>query len=326
MGTMKINLKDLRSNPFREEGMYPIHRAKLDALKASIRATGFWDNMLARKSANGAHYELAYGHHRLAALKELVREKLLEADFEVDIAVRKLDDEAMLKIMASENSDEYKATPDVLDETIRVAREYIQRQTKTPLHEISASDIAQFLGGSWTEAKINVSLQRLGLFDRGVVKREQLKGLPPGASRGVQREVSRVEKTMLKSEMEGLEEDDEEVTEQDRKRIRAQVQEAASHVAQVLAEHLRAGGSTADIKEKSIEAQAETLPEDATGDARRLSTIDAAALAVSSKEFQRKVDLLLRYRQYMSAEVQNGLKSKLRDLAGWCKQVMEQLE
>jgi ParB-like chromosome segregation protein Spo0J len=323
---MKISLKELRPNPFREEGMYPVHRAKVDALKASIRATGFWDNLLVRKAADGAHYELVYGHHRLVALKELAREKLLDPELQVDIGVRKLDDAALLRVMAAENADEYKATPDILDETIRVAREYLQRQTKTPAHEITASDLAQFLGGSWSEAKIGLSLQRLGLFDRGTVRREQLKGLTPAASRGVQREAGRVEKTMLKAELDGLEENEEEATEQDRRRVRAQVQKAASHVAQVLADHLRAGGSTADIKEKSIEAQAETLPEDATGDERRLSTIDAAAQSLSSREFQRKVELLMRYRQYMSAEAQDALKAKLRNLSGWCKQMMEQME
>lgn len=323
---MKIALKELRPNPFREEGMYPVHRPKVEALKASIRATGFWDNLLVRKSSDGAHYELVYGQHRLVALKELVREKLLDADLQVDIAVRKLDDAGLLRVMAAENADEYKATPDVLDETIRVAREYLQRQTKTPLHEISASDIAQFLGGCLSEAKIGLSLQRLGLFDRGTLRREQLKGLAPAASRGVQREAGRVEKTMLKAEMNGLEEDDEEATEQDRKRVRAQVQKAASHVAQVLADHLRSGGSTADLKEKSIEAQAETLPEETSGGERRLSTIDAAAQGLSPREFQRKVELLLRYRQYMSAEAQNTLRTRLRDLAGWCKQMVEQME
>lgn len=322
---MKISLRELKPNPFRDEGTYPILRRKVDALKASIRSTGFWDNVLVRKAENGAHYELAYGHHRLLALRELAREKLLEPDFQLDVSLRKLDDAAMLRIMANENAEEYKATPEIIDDTVRVAREFLQRQTKTPAGEISASDIAQFLSGSWTEAKVRVSLQRLGLFDRGTIRREQLKGLAPAASRSVQREVGHVARTMLQAETADLDADDE-AAEQDRKRIRAQVQKAASHVAQVLAEHLRNGGSTTDIREKSIEAQAEMLPEDATGDERRLNTIDAAAQTVNPREFQRKVELLLRYRQYMSAEARTALKARLRDLAGWCRQTMDQLE
>ncbi|MCY3023677.1 MAG: hypothetical protein NTW87_32250, partial [Planctomycetota bacterium] len=77
---------------------------------------------------------------------------------------------------------------------------------------------------------------------------------------------------------------------------------------------------------KSIDAQAEMLPEDAGPDERTLSTIDAAARCVSARELQRKVELLLRYRQYMSPDAQNDLKGKLRELAGWCRQILEQFE
>jgi hypothetical protein len=240
--------------------------------------------------------------------------------------VRTLEDADMLRIMANENVEEYKATADILDDTVRVAREFIAKDTKTPLTEISPSDISQFLGGSWTEAKVRTSLQRLGLFDRGTLRREQLKGLSRAQARSVQGEVGRVEKTMLKSEMEDVEEGDEEVTDQDRKRIRAQVQKAAGHVAQALCDHLRNGGSSAEVRETSLRAQTELIPDDAKGDERRLSTIDAAAQSVSAREFQRKVELLLRYRQHMSADAHDALKAKLRELSGWCKQMMEQLD
>lgn len=323
---MKIGLQELRSNPFHEEGTYPIHRAKVDALKASIRATGFWDNLLVRKSPAGAGYELVYGQHRLVALQELRREKHLPPDFQVDIAVRKLDDVALLRLMANENAVEYHAAPDILDETIRLSREFLQQQTKTPQDKISAADIAQFLGGIWTVPKVTAALQRLKLFDEGTLRREQLAGLPPAVSRRVQHEVGRVAKTMLKAGMADLEEDDAAVTEQDQKRVRAQVQKAASHVGQVLAGHLREGGSAAEIQEKSLAAQAEILPEETNGEEQRLSTIDAAAQSVSPREFQRKVELLMRYRRYMSAPAQSQLKATLRDLAGWCKQTMGQLD
>ncbi|MCY3021266.1 MAG: ParB/RepB/Spo0J family partition protein, partial [Planctomycetota bacterium] len=198
---MKIALRDLRPNPYRDMAQYPIHREKVEALKASIRATGFWDNMLVRKAPGGAHYELAYGHHRLEALKELVREKVIEAGFEMDVPVRKLDDATMIRIMANENAAEFRVTAEVIDDTVRVAREYLQRQTKTAASQITASDISQFLGGSWNESKVQVSLQRLGLFDRGTMRREQLAGLSHTAARSIQREVGRVEKTMLKDEV-----------------------------------------------------------------------------------------------------------------------------
>src|SRR6185369_12196950 len=95
----KIKLKQLKPNPYRDMDHYPIHRDKVEILKASIRTTGFWDNLLVRKM--GAHFEVAYGHHRLAALRELVKESLIDEEYELELPVRNLDDAAMIRIMAS---------------------------------------------------------------------------------------------------------------------------------------------------------------------------------------------------------------------------------
>jgi hypothetical protein len=322
---MKINLSELQPNPYRDLARYPIHREKVEALKASIRSTGFWENVLVRKNDAG-NYELAYGHHRLFALKELIDERVIEADFQVDSPVRKLDDATMIRIMANENMDEYKVTSDIVDETVRVTREYIHTQTQTPLGEITASDISQFLSGCWHEDKVSTSLTRLSLFDRGTLQREQLKGLSLTAAKAVQREVAKVEKTSLKSRMGQLEDEEEEVTEQERRKVRSQVQKAAHHVAQVLADHIREGGSMNDFKEKSIIAQAQMIPEEAPPEDKRLSTIDAAAKSLNAREFQRKTAMLLKYQAYMSAESKQELSNKLRDLASWCQESCARLE
>jgi len=98
---MKIAVKDLLPNPFRHLERYPINKSKVQQLKASIKQTSFWDNIVVRKSPNGAGgYELAYGHHRHLALKEL--------DYrEIDVPVRDLDDNTMAKMMAAENMEEW---------------------------------------------------------------------------------------------------------------------------------------------------------------------------------------------------------------------------
>jgi len=322
---MKIGIQDLRPNPFRDLAHYPIHRDKVELLKASIRSTGFWDNVLVRKAEDGDHYELAYGHHRLEALKELIREEQIEKDYQLDLPVRKLDDATMIRIMANENIEEYKVTADIIDETVRVTREFLMKENKTPMSEITATDISQFLGGAWSDDKVEVALQRLSLFDRGTIRREQLKGLSHTAARSIQREVAKVEKTMVKDEYEKLDDGDEESSEQDRKRVRAQVQKVANHVAQVLSDHVRGGGTLGECKDKSIEAQAEMIPDDAGPDGRVLSTIDAAAKALGAKDFQRKVEMLMRYRDHMSQESKEELQTKLKDLAVWCKHIAEQL-
>ncbi len=319
----KIKHKQNKPNPNRDMEHYPIHRDKVEILKASIRTTGFWDNLLVRKT--GAHFEVAYGHHRLAALKELVKESLIDEEFELELPVRSLDDASMIRIMASENLEEYRVTSDIIDETVRVTREYIQRETKSALNEIGAADISQFLGGGWHEDKVAASLQRLTLFDRGTLKREQVSGLSHTAAQGIQREVAKVERAVVRGALEDAD-GGEDVTEEERKRIRHQAQKVAKHVADVLSDHVRTGGSLGKIKEKSLDAQTEMVPEDAPDDERRLSTIDAAARAVNARDFQRKMEMLLKYKEYMSPGAKHELAGTLREVVGWCKQMLEALE
>jgi ParB-like chromosome segregation protein Spo0J len=65
----KVRLVDLKPNPYRDIGVYPFKREKIDVLKLSIDDTGFWDNILARD--HNGQIQIAYGHHRLKALQEL---------------------------------------------------------------------------------------------------------------------------------------------------------------------------------------------------------------------------------------------------------------
>ena len=317
---MKISLQDLRPNPYRDAAHYPIHREKLEALKASIRSTGFWDNILLRQAEDGKHYEIAYGHHRLEALRELAAEKVIEPDMHFELPVRQLDDATMIQIMANENVAEFKVTSDIVDETVRVAREFLCKETQTPMSEITASDISQFLSGSWNEDKVAVSLQRLGLFDRGMLERDQLKGLSHSAARTIQREVAKVEKVMAKNKLTQVSDaDGEEPTNQERKRVRAQVQKVANHVAQVLSSHVRDGGGLSEVKERSLDAQVEMIPSESPPEERVLSTIDAAAKTISAKDFKRKVETLARYRDYMSPDARQDLIAHLKELSTWCK-------
>lgn len=119
---MKIGVRDVEANPYRKISTYPIDAAKVEALKTSIRETDFWDNVLVRRKPGAAgKYELAYGHHRLTALRELGIK-------EIDIPVKDLDDATMLRIMAGENMDIYKSDPKVINETVQVAKEFIDAE------------------------------------------------------------------------------------------------------------------------------------------------------------------------------------------------------
>ena len=102
---MEIRIEDIDPNPFRQIEHYPIDRNKVEALKNSINETDFWNNILVRKHPEWeGKYQLAYGHHRLVALRELNWEV-------INIQVRNIDDDRMLKIMANENFEDWRSSP-----------------------------------------------------------------------------------------------------------------------------------------------------------------------------------------------------------------------
>ena len=110
---MRFQLNDIKPNPFRRKDRYPIRREKLEALCKSIQTTGFWDNIVAREVKGKA--EIAYGHHRLEALREE-----FPPDHEVDLIIQNLSDDHMLRVMAAENQTEWTTVASVEHESIRV--------------------------------------------------------------------------------------------------------------------------------------------------------------------------------------------------------------
>lgn len=174
---MKIKIKDLKPNPFRDTSNYPMNEEKVRMLAESIKQTGFWDNILARKQ-NG-NFQIAYGHHRLAAIREIMK-----PTDEVDIPIKELSDALMIKIMANENMDEWKTTPQVIDETVRVTKRFLEEhpeeKKKILIHGkesiTGAPVIAEFLG--WKQSRVSFSLERLHLIEDKIIDAEAIKSLP----------------------------------------------------------------------------------------------------------------------------------------------------
>jgi len=176
---MKINLSQLEANPFRKISKYPIDREKVKQLKTSIEETTFWDNILARPHpTKKGILQMAYGHHRWIALKELKVKT-------VDIPVRSLDDAAMIRIMASENLDTWRASPAVVNETVLTTKEFLDAELKKcdswdrvnksiktmfksnseyqncRKNGVGQTTILKFLGKSWKQSEIQFALEVL---------------------------------------------------------------------------------------------------------------------------------------------------------------------
>ena len=167
---MKIKLIDIEPNPYRHIDKYPIDRAKVERFKTSITEKTFWDNLLVRPHPTvKGKYQLAYGHHRWTALKELGYKEL-------DLPCKAIDDSTMIQIMAEENLD-WSTSPGVILATVQVAKEYLDgelakyetyeefvsaKNTLTNLVEngqafarlkskngVGKETIRKFLGGNW---------------------------------------------------------------------------------------------------------------------------------------------------------------------------------
>jgi len=173
---MKVQIKQLEPNPYRDMNNYPMDEVKVRNLVDSIQQTGFWDNILARKK-NGK-YQIAYGHHRLAAIREVFKPM-----DEVDIPVKDLDDATMIKIMANENMDDWKTTPRVIDETVRVTKQFLEEHPEemkklgqVKLGSVGADFICRFL--NWKEYRVNYSLERLHMIKDDRIDKEAIDQLP----------------------------------------------------------------------------------------------------------------------------------------------------
>jgi|SRR6478736_4118845 len=134
-----INIDLIDPSPFRHTDKYPFVRRKIEALKSSINAVGLWEGVIARR--NGNRIELAFGHHRVQAAKEL---QLTD----INIILRDLSDEEMLSFMGRENMEDYNADFLVMLETWEATWDW-KAKTSSDGSSTQPIDVAILLG--WTQ-------------------------------------------------------------------------------------------------------------------------------------------------------------------------------
>lgn len=187
---MKVKVKDVSPNPYRNIEHYPLNKEKIIALTQSIEKTGFWDNLVAREE--DGKIQIAYGHHRIEALR------LAEGfgyDFEFELPIKEIDNGTMIQIMANENMQEWGHDITVIDETVKVTKEYLENDyafvaAKSASHyktndrykkTASGKDIADFLG--WSTGKVQTSLRRIEAIESGKVSKIALETFQPEKSK-----------------------------------------------------------------------------------------------------------------------------------------------
>ena len=93
---MNVELSKLKPNPFREFAVDPIDPEAVAKLVESIEEYGFWGGVICRKGKNG-DIQIGAGHHRIEAAKKLGMKT-------ADLFIGDLDDEAMIRVYATENA------------------------------------------------------------------------------------------------------------------------------------------------------------------------------------------------------------------------------
>ena len=344
---MKVQLAKVKPNPFRNIDAYPIDRRKVDQLKKSIQSTDFWDNIVARKSGDGI--EIAYGHHRLHALKELH-----PGTKEFDFIVRDLDDAMMIKIMADENMDEWNHDSAIERETVRAIvqaaaegkiglprppkdvpsdklryapsfcyginglaqRSPSSGERPTPY---TADSIVGFLGGTMSVNTVKYTLQALCLIEQGHLKEEQLAGLTGSQSRTIIEETSRAIKQaeVIKktAEREALSA----ATPVLEKKIKQEAEKKATAVikttAKAVSGAMQSGSSATEAKQKAMEARISIQPE-----VKELPEINEAAARVASQIMRlldpeydpgKKLTDIIKFREHLSPTSMQNLQRAL---------------
>ena len=164
-----VPMDAIDANPFRRLGDYPYVEDKINALKRSIEDVGLWEGVISRKKDN--RYEIAFGHHRIEAARQL-------GEKGVPMIVRELDDEQMLKFMGRENMEDYNADFLTMLETWEAAVKFGDGR----LESSEPLEIATLLG--WLDkAGVRMSptaaacAAASGLIQGSYIKREALSGL-----------------------------------------------------------------------------------------------------------------------------------------------------
>lgn len=336
-------LSKVKPNPFRHMDRYPIRREKVEALKQSLRRTGFWENIVAREVKGEA--EIAYGHHRLVALQEELGPKA-----KVPLVIKDLDDEAMLQMMARENMDDWStsatveqetvravveayasgriALPDVSKDTkktvIRYAPSFIQGDDKAPgegqSRPYTATLIAEFLG--WPDQKVHSTMAALELIEQEIVQEDQFQGLSTKQAEALTTETKKTKRAYDNAAKE-------KPAPKDKQKTAERGKQEAARVAEHVAEKLKSG----EIGYKEVAEEAQKVrgkkPAKAGGDVDELARELAShleSLLSRGDPSKEQMDRILAQQKRLGAAAKKALRLALDKLSDRCLHLHDALD
>ena len=322
-------LKDIKPNPFRHIDRYPIRRDKVAVLRESLKATGFWGNVVARL-ANGKP-EIAYGHHRLVALREEYG-----PNHKVDLVIHDLPDDTMLQIMARENMEEWGTSAAVEHETVRaVVEAYAEGRIElakpsgtksqiryapsfTPGMEdgsvarrdrpYNGQTLAEFLGwlqpSGQAQDKVHDALAALQFIDEGILKESDFEGLTTKEAQAViqqARQARTAREAAARLHRERAEQAAREAEEAERQRVEAERVRKEREAEAARAANEAARRKAADLAERQAQEARQRAE-----DARRAEERRNAALKQEREEQKRGRQQAATVGRAVSRELRSG--------------------
>lgn len=130
-----VRLKDLKPNPYKKDicGGH-IDEYVVSQIKESASKTSFWEQWVVREK--DGEYQMAFGHHRLAAALELYG-----PEYEVSVQVEPYTDEQMLIALADENAGGEESVEAQVD-VIRIARNHLRKHPEACKQQVSGNRTA----------------------------------------------------------------------------------------------------------------------------------------------------------------------------------------
>ena len=207
---MEAPVSDLLPNRFRDIEHYPVQEDKIEALIQSYKSTGYWGNILGRKTKDGK-VETACAFHRGIALQ-----RTHKPTDKVPVIIQDLSDVDMLRIMIDENQEvwghDFLVELESVQAVINAAKAGIiqlpelgGKGKNSPANLLkSPLSIARFL--NWVSSsglasiRVQSAVKAIRLIEEGILKREDLKGLGNEQARYVVNEAAQASKEHPESE------------------------------------------------------------------------------------------------------------------------------
>jgi hypothetical protein len=168
---MKLELRSLHTNPYRDLRVDPIDPASIATLATSIKEDGFWGGVVVRKNNDG-EFEIVCGHHRV---KAAIKAGYEEADLFV---AKDVTEDGMVRMYARENATQRGNSSTALAGSIAGALKIVAKQAfsegsgNPEPYKVDLDGLSQGVGGTQIEKFLsgvpginkNIIMQQLALL------------------------------------------------------------------------------------------------------------------------------------------------------------------